>query len=580
MKIQLKNSNVLDGVNAKAPTATQMEYGELAVNYNESDPVIFTKDSNDAIIRIAGKGSLTATDVGALKTGDNITQLLNDANYIPGNSNLALNSDGSANFTGQVTLTGETDLSIDLNRTGSSPSLCKINNSGDLLDISNNNAGISFTTSPSLVESARINASGNLLIGGTLPSSPNIILNSDGAASFPSVTLNANGTTTFNDNVTVQNNLTINGTLTSNDHLDIASSKEYQINGSKVLDATSLGSSVTASSLTSVGTIQTGVWNGSNINGSKINPSFSTNVNIPTTQAYRINNAKVLDATSLGSSVTSSSLTSVGTIQTGVWNGSSIAGTKINPDFATNVNISGTREYRVGGSKVLDATSLGSSVTSSSLTSVGTIQTGVWNGSSIAGTKITPNFGSQNVITTGTVSATSISGTMRYETALTVTNNTVVNFNNLPSWAKRIKIVGYGVSFVGNNDSMAIRVKTFFGAINTGYRSHSAAGYYTGTSHIIQAGDSSTAVVYGFAISPSLRDFEHTFTNVPTTASPYVWVGTGVMGASYNQSGLYGYGTVTAGGVINALAPVTGVQIFSSLGTAFDAGVITVICEG
>ena len=56
MKIQLKRSNVLEGGSAKAPTASQMEYGELAVNYNESDPVLFIKDSNDQIIRIAGAG--------------------------------------------------------------------------------------------------------------------------------------------------------------------------------------------------------------------------------------------------------------------------------------------------------------------------------------------------------------------------------------------------------------------------------------------------------------------------------------------------------------------------------------------
>ena len=41
MKIQLKRSNVLEGGAAKKPTAAQMEYGELAVNYNTADPTIF-----------------------------------------------------------------------------------------------------------------------------------------------------------------------------------------------------------------------------------------------------------------------------------------------------------------------------------------------------------------------------------------------------------------------------------------------------------------------------------------------------------------------------------------------------------
>ena len=53
MKIQLKRSNVLDGAAAKAPTSAQMEYGELAVNYNNTDPSLFIKDSTDAIVKVS-----------------------------------------------------------------------------------------------------------------------------------------------------------------------------------------------------------------------------------------------------------------------------------------------------------------------------------------------------------------------------------------------------------------------------------------------------------------------------------------------------------------------------------------------
>lgn len=62
MKLQLKRSNVLEGGAAKEPTAPQMEYGELAVNYNNGDPAIFLKDSNDNIIRIAGAGNINSGD--------------------------------------------------------------------------------------------------------------------------------------------------------------------------------------------------------------------------------------------------------------------------------------------------------------------------------------------------------------------------------------------------------------------------------------------------------------------------------------------------------------------------------------
>ena len=58
MKIQLKRSNVLTGGFAKEPTAAQLEYGELAVNYNTDDPAIFLKDSNNNVIRISGIGNI------------------------------------------------------------------------------------------------------------------------------------------------------------------------------------------------------------------------------------------------------------------------------------------------------------------------------------------------------------------------------------------------------------------------------------------------------------------------------------------------------------------------------------------
>jgi hypothetical protein len=47
---------------------------------------------------------------------------------------------------------------------------------------------------------------------------------------------------------------------TFSEHVNLASAKEFKINGSSVLSSTSLGSSVTASSLTSVGTLTGGTW--------------------------------------------------------------------------------------------------------------------------------------------------------------------------------------------------------------------------------------------------------------------------------------------------------------------------------
>ena len=52
------------------------------------------------------------------------------------------------------------------------------------------------------------------------------------------------------------------GALSSSSGLDVATGKDYGVNGTSVLNATTLGSSVVTSSLTAVGTITTGVWQG------------------------------------------------------------------------------------------------------------------------------------------------------------------------------------------------------------------------------------------------------------------------------------------------------------------------------
>jgi hypothetical protein len=75
--------------------------------------------------------------------------------------------------------------------------------------------------------------------------------------------------------------------------------------------------------------------------------------------------------------------------------------------FSEHVNIASGKEYRINGVKVLDATSLGSSVliTSANITDGTIVNADVNASAAIAGTKITPDFGSQALTTTGLISA-------------------------------------------------------------------------------------------------------------------------------------------------------------------------------
>lgn len=118
--------------------------------------------------------------------------------------------------------------------------------------------------------------------------------------------------------------------------VNIATGGNYRINGVSVLTASTLGSGITSSSLTSLGTLSsctisgnltvdtnTLVVDATNNRVGIVNatPAYTldlggsgASVNVPTTGSYRINGSAVLTSASLGSSITASSLTSIGTL--------------------------------------------------------------------------------------------------------------------------------------------------------------------------------------------------------------------------------------------------------------------------
>ena len=102
-KIQVKKSNVLEGGSAKAPEASQMKFGEIALNYNANSPTIFIKDSNGQIISIdiSKLGTIDSgstppgidNNVGDLffDTGNNSLLFWNGTSWVPLNANLSYN---------------------------------------------------------------------------------------------------------------------------------------------------------------------------------------------------------------------------------------------------------------------------------------------------------------------------------------------------------------------------------------------------------------------------------------------------------------------------------------------------------
>ena len=128
----------------------------------------------------------------------------------------------------------------------------------------------------------------------------------------------AGGTTTVDDNLTVSGNLTVNGTTTTINSTTVAiDDKNFQVATGAADDSAADGAGLTVDSGDGDKT-----WN---FEATGDNWGASENINIASGKSYKINNTAVLNATTLGSSVVASSLTSVGTIATGVWQGTAIA---------------------------------------------------------------------------------------------------------------------------------------------------------------------------------------------------------------------------------------------------------------
>ena len=134
------------------------------------------------------------------------------------------------------------------------------------------------------------------------------------------------------NNATIDNNLTVTGNLTVNGNTTTINSTTLTVDDKHIeLASTASPSDVTADGgglILKGATDHTILWNNTYDSW-----NFSEHVNILTGKEYRINNALVLDSSTLGAGVTNSSLKTLGTIITGVWEG-----TQINDDYIGTIN--------------------------------------------------------------------------------------------------------------------------------------------------------------------------------------------------------------------------------------------------
>lgn len=125
------------------------------------------------------------------------------------------------------------------------------------------------------------------------------------------------GNTTFSNNLTVTGDLTVNGTTTTINSTTLAVDDKNIVLGdvASPTDNTADGGGITLKGATD----KTFSW--SNATDSW---TSSEDLDVASGKVYRVNGTTVLSGSSLGTGITGSSLTSVGTLTSGTWNANTI----------------------------------------------------------------------------------------------------------------------------------------------------------------------------------------------------------------------------------------------------------------
>tara|TARA_R110002012_G_scaffold22056_2_gene77005 strand:+ start:5714 stop:7900 length:2187 start_codon:yes stop_codon:yes gene_type:complete len=213
-----------------------------------------------------------------------------------------------------------------------------------------------------LAESTGITIPGNLTVSGTTTTIDTTTLVVEdkniemGAVTTPTdVTADGGGITLKGATDKTINWVNSTDAWTLSEHVNIASAKEFRIAGTKVLDATSLGSAVVGSSLTSVGTIGTGVWNGTAIATAYIADSAVTSAKIAD---GTIVNADInASAAITGSKITTGTTSDVGVLQLTDSTSSTSTTTAATPNAVkTSFDLAGAALPKSGGTLTGDLT--------------------------------------------------------------------------------------------------------------------------------------------------------------------------------------------------------------------------------
>lgn len=178
---------------------------------------------------------------------------------------------GTVNFSGalQISGTGVTSSAAELNLLDGSVANTVVNSKAVIYGSAGEVAASSISTTGNATVGGSLTVTGNLTVNGTTTAINSTTVNVDdinivlGDTASPSdATADGGGITLKGTTDKTLNWVDATDAWTSSEHFNLLTGKAYYIAGASVLSGSTLGSGVTASSLTSVGTISSGTWQG------------------------------------------------------------------------------------------------------------------------------------------------------------------------------------------------------------------------------------------------------------------------------------------------------------------------------
>ena len=440
--------------------------------------------------------------------------------------NLEIGTAGSLSFEGATADGFETTIAVvdpTADRTITLP-----NTTGTIVTTGDTGTVTSTMLLDGTIVDADINANAEISVSKLVDGSARQLLQTDAAGTgvewasnidIPG-TLDVTSAATFDSTVTIAGDLTVNGTTTNINTVNLTVEDKNVIIGDVATptDITADGGGITLKGTTDK-TINwvdaTDAW------------TLSEHVNIASAKEYRIAGTKVLDATSLGSAVVGSSLTSVGTIGTGVWQGTAIADTYLGTiNTALKVSNSATTATNANTASAIVARDASGNFTAGTITATltgtasGNLVSGGALGTPSSGTLTNCTFPTLNQNTTGNAATVTTNANLTGDVtsvgnATTIAAGVIIDADinasaaivdtKLATIATALKVSNSATTAASANTASAIVARDASGNFTAGTITAALTG--AASSNVLKAGDTMTGalvVPLASAATPSL----------------------------------------------------------------------------